>query len=86
MMGCEYHRKHFALLLTLCTDGADKGIIPLTCEELFGRLDQKRLADPETEFRVEVSFIEVSLSPYVTRNAYGNGSKGQVLPPRLSHW
>jgi len=65
MMGCECHRKYFALSLTIFTDGADKGIIPLTCEELFGRLEQKRSADPETEFRVEVSFIEVSLSSCV---------------------
>ena len=65
MMGCECHPRHFALSLTLFTDGADKGIIPLTCEELFGRLDEKRSADPETEFRIEVSFIEVSPGSYV---------------------
>ena len=65
MMGCECNPKHFAFSLTLFTDGADKGIIPLTCEELFGRLDEKRSADPETEFRIEVSFIEVSPSSYV---------------------
>jgi len=40
-------------------DGADKGIIPLTCEELFRRLDEKRKTDPNTDFRVEVSYIEV---------------------------
>lgn len=62
MMGCEYRQKYFGLSLMLFTDGADKGIIPLTCEELFRRLDEKRSADPETEFRVEVSFIEVSPS------------------------
>ena len=50
----------------MLTDGADKGIIPLTCEELFRRLDEKGSADPETEFRVEVSFIEVSLSLYLS--------------------
>ena len=65
MMGCECHPRYFALSLTLYTDGADKGIIPLTCEELFGRLDAKRSADPETEFRIEVSFIEVRPSSYV---------------------
>ena len=65
MMGCECNPKHVALSLTLFTDGADKGIIPLTCEELFGRLDEKRSADPETEFRIEVSFIEVSPGSYV---------------------
>lgn len=75
-MGCECPRKPFAFSLTLFTDGADKGIIPLTCEELFGRLDEKRCADPATEFRIEVSFIEVS-----HRNGYGN--KGQVLHPAV---
>lgn len=62
MMGCECYRNYFRLSLTILTDGADKGIIPLTCEELFRRLDEKRSVDPQTEFRVEVSFIEVSLS------------------------
>ena len=81
MMGCECPRKHFAFSLTLFTDGADKGIIPLTCEELFGRLDEKRSADPATEFRIEVSFIEVSQSSYRKRNGYGN--KGQVLHPAV---
>ncbi|CAG7848173.1 Kinesin-like protein unc-104 AltName: Full=Protein immaculate connections; Short=DUnc104 [Serendipita indica DSM 11827] len=39
--------------------GADKGIIPLTCEELFRRLDEKRASDPNVDFRVEVSYIEI---------------------------
>jgi hypothetical protein len=41
-------------------DGADKGIIPLTCEELFRRVDDKKGSDPNVDFRVEVSYIEVS--------------------------
>lgn len=40
-------------------DGADKGIIPLTCSELFTRLDDKRASDPNLTFTVEVSYIEV---------------------------
>ncbi|KIM23110.1 hypothetical protein M408DRAFT_28126 [Serendipita vermifera MAFF 305830] len=39
--------------------GADKGIIPFTCEELFRRLDEKRDADSSVDFRVEVSYIEI---------------------------
>ncbi|KIM22681.1 hypothetical protein M408DRAFT_28520, partial [Serendipita vermifera MAFF 305830] len=39
--------------------GADKGVIPLTCEELFRRLDEKRDADSNVDFRVEVSYIEI---------------------------
>jgi hypothetical protein len=41
-------------------DGADKGIIPLTCSELFTRLATQRAADPNVNFVVEVSYIEVS--------------------------
>jgi hypothetical protein len=41
-------------------DGADKGIIPLTCSELFTRLANQRAADPNVNFVVEVSYIEVS--------------------------
>ena len=40
-------------------DGADKGIIPLTCSELFVRVDQKKATDPHVNFTVEVSYIEV---------------------------
>lgn len=40
-------------------DGADKGIIPLTCSELFTRVDEKKAADPNVNFTVEVSYIEV---------------------------
>ena len=41
------------------TDGADKGIIPLTCSELFVRVDEKKALDPNVHFTVEVSYIEV---------------------------
>ena len=40
-------------------DGPDKGIIPLTCSELFDRVAQKTAADPNVSFTVEVSYIEV---------------------------
>ncbi|KAI0922064.1 hypothetical protein AcV5_000508 [Taiwanofungus camphoratus] len=39
--------------------GADKGIIPLTCSELFIRVDDKKSADPNVSFTVEVSYIEI---------------------------
>ncbi|GLB33311.1 putative TRAFAC class myosin-kinesin ATPase superfamily protein [Lyophyllum shimeji] len=39
--------------------GPDKGIIPLTCQELFTRVDAKRAADPNQSFTVEVSYIEI---------------------------
>ncbi|KAG1739940.1 uncharacterized protein EDB91DRAFT_1053464 [Suillus paluster] len=40
-------------------DGPDKGIIPLTCSELFVRVEDKRAADPNISFTVEVSYIEI---------------------------
>jgi len=40
-------------------DGLDKGIIPLTCSELFDRVSSKKEADPHITFTVEVSYIEV---------------------------
>lgn len=40
-------------------DGADKGIIPLTCSELFARVEQKKAQDPHINFTVEVSYIEI---------------------------
>lgn len=43
----------------LHADGADKGIIPLTCSELFVRVNEKKAADPNLNFTVEVSYIEV---------------------------
>ncbi|KAG5643581.1 hypothetical protein DXG03_000634 [Asterophora parasitica] len=39
--------------------GADKGIIPLTCQELFDRVESKRTVDPNLSFTVEVSYIEI---------------------------
>ncbi|KZT74459.1 kinesin-domain-containing protein [Daedalea quercina L-15889] len=39
--------------------GADRGIIPLTCSELFTRVDDKKAADSKLNFTVEVSYIEI---------------------------
>ncbi|KAF8211660.1 kinesin-like protein [Mycena galopus ATCC 62051] len=39
--------------------GPDKGIIPLTCSELFVRVEDKTAADPNLTFTVEVSYIEI---------------------------
>ncbi|KAJ8514888.1 hypothetical protein ONZ45_g7618 [Pleurotus djamor] len=39
--------------------GPDKGIIPQTCSELFERVAQKTAADPNVQFTVEVSYIEI---------------------------
>ncbi|KAJ7666502.1 kinesin-like protein [Mycena rosella] len=39
--------------------GADKGIIPLTCSELFVRVEDKKAADSNLNFTVEVSYIEI---------------------------
>ncbi|KAF9268391.1 kinesin-domain-containing protein [Marasmius fiardii PR-910] len=39
--------------------GPDKGIIPLTCSELFTRLEARRAEDPNIHFTVEVSYIEI---------------------------
>ncbi|KAK7471223.1 hypothetical protein VKT23_002632 [Stygiomarasmius scandens] len=39
--------------------GPDKGIIPLTCSELFTRVDEKKAKDPNVNFTVEVSYIEI---------------------------
>ncbi|TFK43113.1 kinesin-like protein [Crucibulum laeve] len=39
--------------------GPDKGIIPLTCLELFDRVESKRALDPNLSFTVEVSYIEI---------------------------
>ncbi|KDQ12681.1 hypothetical protein BOTBODRAFT_407289 [Botryobasidium botryosum FD-172 SS1] len=39
--------------------GADKGIIPLTCSELFTRLETKTSENPNVTFSVEVSYIEI---------------------------
>ena len=51
------------LINRLCADGADKGIIPLTCSELFTRVEEKKAADPNVSFTVEVSYIEVRRAP-----------------------
>ncbi|TDL29083.1 kinesin-domain-containing protein [Rickenella mellea] len=39
--------------------GPDKGIIPLTCAELFKRVEEKSGDDPNVSFTVEVSYIEI---------------------------
>ncbi|KAG9037707.1 kinesin-like protein Klp8 [Tulasnella sp. JGI-2019a] len=39
--------------------GADKGIIPQTCSELFDRAEAKMATDPNTKYTVEVSYIEI---------------------------
>ncbi|KAJ7047871.1 kinesin-like protein [Mycena alexandri] len=39
--------------------GADKGIIPLTCSELFVRVENKKSMDVNLNFTVEVSYIEI---------------------------
>ncbi|KAF9526270.1 kinesin-like protein [Crepidotus variabilis] len=39
--------------------GPDKGIIPLTCMELFERVTLKSSQDPNLSFTVEVSYIEI---------------------------
>lgn len=39
-------------------DGPDKGIIPLTCLELFERVKHKKAQDVNLNFTVEVSYIE----------------------------
>lgn len=46
-------------MLIFPADGADKGIIPLTCLELFQRVEGKSAADPALSFTVEVSYIEI---------------------------
>ena len=59
-MGCTYMTLlRFLLPLSYHVDGADKGIIPLTCAELFNRLKEKTDADPNVSFTVEVSYIEI---------------------------
>ncbi|QRV87289.1 kinesin motor domain protein [Ceratobasidium sp. AG-Ba] len=57
ILACESveHAQSYPVLL----DGADKGIIPLTCSELFTRLETQRAADPNVNFVVEVSYIEI---------------------------
>lgn len=50
-----------SLTSPVISDGPDKGIIPLTCSELFVRVEQKKANDPNINFSVEVSYIEVCL-------------------------
>lgn len=61
MMGCEldYHVSCTTMLRPRAVDGLDKGIIPLTCSELFVRVAEKSVADEQLKFTVEVSYIEV---------------------------
>ena len=47
------------LISPVSSDGSDKGIIPLTCSELFVRVQEKKANDPNVNFTVEVSYIEV---------------------------
>lgn len=60
------HRPVPSHLLTspIFSDGLDKGIIPLTCSELFVRVEQKKANDPNINFSVEVSYIEVWSHPF----------------------
>ncbi|CAG8816238.1 14242_t:CDS:1, partial [Racocetra fulgida] len=37
--------------------GEDKGIIPLTCRELFNRIDSSK--NPNVTYKVQVSYIEI---------------------------
>lgn len=39
--------------------GEDRGLIPLTCADLFHRIDDAAAKDPLVTFTVEVSFMEV---------------------------
>ena len=41
------------------SDGADKGIIPLTTSELFRRVEEERENDANLSYSVEVSYIEI---------------------------
>jgi len=52
------------------SDGVDKGIIPLTCQELFDRVEAKEFADPNVHFNVEVSYIEVCAAFLLSDIAY----------------
>jgi hypothetical protein len=58
-MGCMYPIGYPKQYSDVITDGSDKGIIPLTCSELFVRVEEKTAADTSVSFTVEVSYIEV---------------------------
>lgn len=61
MMGCAYFiMTCWKYMSDVFADGADKGIIPLVCSELFVRVEGKAAADPNLTVTVEVSYIEVS--------------------------
>ena len=67
MMGCKFNPPFYTQVKTDLNeiDGADKGIIPLTCSELFVRVESKKAVDPNISFTVEVSYIEVRGLPDV---------------------
>lgn len=44
---------------TMMGYGNDKGLIPLTTEELFRRIDEKKQSDPSLEVQVEASYLEI---------------------------
>lgn len=48
-----------AAALADATDGADKGITPLTTSELFRRVEEQAAKDSNLSFSVEVSYIEI---------------------------
>lgn len=50
----------------IVTDGADKGIIPLTCSELFRRVEDRGLKDDNLSYSVEVSYIEIYNEKWVS--------------------
>ena len=70
MMGCECLDAFVVRVLSswLDADGADKGIIPLTTSELFRRVEDLSSKDPNLQYTVEVSYIEIynekKVSPY----------------------
>ena len=37
--------------------GNNKGIVPISCEEIFNRINQNK--DPNLHFEVEVSMLEI---------------------------
>ena len=55
---------HATVVKPRAVDGPDKGIIPLTCSELFARVVEKCVADKHLKFTVEVSYIEVRNSEF----------------------
>ena len=39
--------------------GANKGIVPITCEQLFATIEEKERAKSGTEFQVVLSMLEI---------------------------